>query len=200
MKLFMKWLISILLLLFLGVTILAAWGARENFNAFERAKTEVLGTVRCKRVNDDTWSGSAGITCHFVFPAHGIGIAQPQSCSEPWTQVKVKGRLTDEKSGQFENFEWTGDFMDNRHRFEFMLRSRPRRRSAILDIQISGLGKQYPREEFDLSVVNFLCGCEKSEGIVLSIIASVGGSITLILAFMTKRVSAKSNHSEAWKS
>lgn len=183
-------LLSTLLAIMVWLTASAAWSSHKIFAAFEAAQTEVLGTISCTREGEEKWSGSVRIVPSYV-RAHGLCLVQPERYLEPWKDLRITGELVNEKSGQPQRIDLTGDAWQSQSRIEILIAIQQEPGPATLSITISGLRDKIDGDELKLDVVNMLCGCEMMGGVVLALIAAAAGLVTLLLAILLGRVAPR---------
>jgi hypothetical protein len=178
-------LLTFLLAGFLVMTIMATVGAHQRGIEFKQAKREILGTLVCKRVGEDTWAGTVKLT-HPYRLAHGISLIQPESQAEPWKEVTVKGRFTFEDGKEPVEFERTSGCWVRDDKNEFFL-PHPIKAASTLSVEISGLRAVWFDNELKLDAVNMLCGCERVLEVSLAMFAWTAGLISVVLGFLTVR-------------
>lgn len=164
---------------------MAAVGAQQNRMEIDQAKSSVLGTLVCKKVSHDTWSGTTKLTKPYGL-AHGVSLVQPTSHAEAWEDVTVKGKYTSEEGEPPFEFEQTSNFWPRGSKCEFAL-PYPSMKSPTLTVEISGLSGMLSENEIELPLINNLCGCEQMLGDILAVIAFVTGLISVVLGFFTMK-------------
>lgn len=187
MTYFKKWLFSIFLAGFLALTISAGVGAHQNRAEVDQARDAVLGTLICKKTSEQTWVGSTKLERPYSL-AHGVVLIQPKSPDEPWKGVTVRGTFRPDDINDLAEFEHSSDFWEKEGRNEFFI-SHPMNQGGTLSVEISGLKAAVT--ELRLDVANMLCGCERLVGGFLTVVAWVGGFISVVLAIFTARAFAR---------
>lgn len=187
MKSLKRWIFSIFLAGFLALTISAGVGVQQNRVEVDQARDAILGTLICKKTGEQTWAGSTKLERAYSL-AHGVVLIQPNSQIEPWEGVTVRGSFRPDGTDDPVEFERSSDFWAKEGRNEFFV-SCPMAQTGTLSVEISGV--KAAGTELRLDVANMLCGCERLVGGFLTVVAWVGGFISIVLAIFTARVFAR---------
>lgn len=187
MKSLKRWLFSIFLAGFLALTISAGVGAHQNRVEVDQARDAILGTLICKKTGEQTWAGSTKLERPYSL-AHGLVLIQPKSEVGLWKGVTVRGTFRPDGSNDKVEFERSSTFWEVDGHKEFFI-SHPMNQGGTLSVEICGV--KAAGTELRLDVANMLCGCERLVGGFLTVVAWVGGFISVVLAIFTARAFAR---------
>ncbi len=183
--------LSTLVALAVWITSSAAWEAQRIYTAFDKAKTEVLGTLHCKRDSGNTWKGE--VQFHPTYgKAHGLKLIQPAKYPIAWEEATVKGELRNEKTGQASPIEASGFLEQRCGRNELIFSIYRERDPSSLSITLTGVDPALNEDTVDIDLMYFMCGCEKMAGFALTIMAGVGLLVTLFFVWWLRLVTKRS--------